>query len=166
MYKEFSDPIRPSASPAHVEAATVQGQTGVDFEWFKNHIWGSPMPLHWRVGQFAFNELLRFRPDLAEQIRGTELDPFHQDSRLPAFLESLEEKWNQGSKVRTVAAPSDSPSPKSGAVAELVEAAAQVSTLIDEIDWVKRHKFSQRLRSALEVVKTDSAFSHNTDSTD
>lgn len=38
-----------------------------------------------REGQRAFNALYAIRPDLAEQVRGTDLDPFYDDSRLPDF---------------------------------------------------------------------------------
>ncbi|WP_372672614.1 hypothetical protein [Amycolatopsis kentuckyensis] len=40
-------------------------------------------------GQAAFNQLVRERPDIADEIRGGELDPFHDDERLPAFLDHL-----------------------------------------------------------------------------
>lgn len=43
-----------------------------------------------RAGQAAFNMLYVLRPDLADQIRGTDLDPFYQDERLPAFYAWLE----------------------------------------------------------------------------
>lgn len=39
----------------------------------------------WRAGQTAFNVLLDIRPDLAEEIRATELDPFHNDNVLTQF---------------------------------------------------------------------------------
>ncbi|RSN38537.1 hypothetical protein DMC64_41455 [Amycolatopsis sp. WAC 04197] len=42
-----------------------------------------------REGQAAFNQLKRERPDLAAEIRGTDLDPFDDSERLPAFLDHL-----------------------------------------------------------------------------
>lgn len=39
----------------------------------------------WRAGQAVFNRLVFVRPDLAEAIRATPLDPFYRDS----ILESL-----------------------------------------------------------------------------
>jgi hypothetical protein len=48
-----------------------------------------PHPL--REGQIAFNRLYVLNPELAEQVRGTEADPFYDDSRLPAFHERVEE---------------------------------------------------------------------------
>lgn len=32
-----------------------------------------------RLGQAYFNVLKHFRPDLAEQLRGSRIDPFHKD---------------------------------------------------------------------------------------
>lgn len=50
-----------------------------------------------RWGQAAFNVLYTHRRDLSEQIRATDLDPFHlrnlQDNRWHNFLEFLEENW-------------------------------------------------------------------------
>jgi hypothetical protein len=34
----------------------------------------------WRAGQAAFNVLHDLRPDLADEIRGTRLDPFYRDA--------------------------------------------------------------------------------------
>lgn len=39
----------------------------------------------WRMGQTYFNVLMDAAPDLAEEIRGTDLDPFHRDEVLPSF---------------------------------------------------------------------------------
>jgi hypothetical protein len=47
-------------------------------------------PTTWRAGQAAFNFLHDLNPELAEQIRGTQLDPFHLDDRLPEFYAWLE----------------------------------------------------------------------------
>ena len=47
-----------------------------------------------RKGQWAFNCLWMWRPDLSEQIRGSyNLDPFNNDDRLPAFWQFVEENW-------------------------------------------------------------------------
>lgn len=42
----------------------------------------------WRAGQTYFNVLADLRPDLADQVRGTDLDPFY-DTRIAAFMEWL-----------------------------------------------------------------------------
>jgi len=47
-----------------------------------------------RMGQICFNTLFEFRPELAEEIRATEKDPFYDDSRLRAFYEFIMDKWN------------------------------------------------------------------------
>jgi hypothetical protein len=39
-----------------------------------------------RNGQAHFNVLYQMNPHLADEIRGTVLDPFHRDDRVPAFL--------------------------------------------------------------------------------
>jgi len=50
-------------------------------------------PKQWRLGQTAFNTLEMERPSLAEKIRGTAFDPFHDDSALPRFYDWLELYW-------------------------------------------------------------------------
>lgn len=50
-------------------------------------------PKDWRLGQSAFNGLCQARPDLSERIRGTDLDPFHRDSKLLAFWVWVEANW-------------------------------------------------------------------------
>lgn len=49
----------------------------------------------WRYGQAMFNHLLSIRPDLAEQIRGTEIDPFYKVSPvdMDGFFEFVESNW-------------------------------------------------------------------------
>lgn len=48
----------------------------------------------WRTGQTAFNVLYDIRPELADAVRATELDPFYQDELLPAFYARIEEDWS------------------------------------------------------------------------
>lgn len=50
----------------------------------------------WRYGQAMFNHLVAVRPELAEQIRGTDRDPFYVEKlnhpnwdRFVAWLESV-----------------------------------------------------------------------------
>lgn len=47
-----------------------------------------------RRGQFIFNALNDVRPDLVDAIRGTELDPFHDDDRIRATIAHISEKWD------------------------------------------------------------------------
>lgn len=49
---------------------------------------------HWRVGQTAFNVLWEHRPDLSEQLRATELDPFRNDAVLPRFFHWVRSRWD------------------------------------------------------------------------
>lgn len=47
----------------------------------------------WRSGQTHFNALRRMRPDLANEVLGTAIDPFHLDERLPDFVAYVQENW-------------------------------------------------------------------------
>lgn len=49
----------------------------------------------WRYGQTVFNVLYwdGFDPEFADEIRGTDLDPFHKDARTDALFQVLEERW-------------------------------------------------------------------------
>lgn len=49
----------------------------------------------WRNGQAAFNVLYSMHPELAQEIRGTDLDPFYDDSRLYAFYTWVYERLAQ-----------------------------------------------------------------------
>lgn len=42
-----------------------------------------------REGQAHFNALARFHRDVAERIWGTEVDPFFDDNRMPAFHKAV-----------------------------------------------------------------------------
>lgn len=50
-----------------------------------------------RLGQAAFNVLCEVRPDLAEKVRGSGIDPFYvrepSDKRWFGFLKFLAENW-------------------------------------------------------------------------
>ena len=62
-------------------------------EQFKDIITTGNMPDGWRRGQFAFNVLLDYKPIIAESVRGTSFDPFHDDERLPQFFEHVTKCW-------------------------------------------------------------------------
>lgn len=49
----------------------------------------------WRTGQTYFNVLDNVRPDLADKICGTAIDPFHRDCVLAAFLGQISTMWNK-----------------------------------------------------------------------
>jgi hypothetical protein len=42
-----------------------------------------------RFGQACFNVLAEVKPDLAERVRGTKIDPFYIDERFPEFEQFL-----------------------------------------------------------------------------
>ena len=46
-----------------------------------------------RMGQSYFNALTVLRPDIAEQIRGTECDAFYDNDLLPAMLAKVYKLW-------------------------------------------------------------------------
>lgn len=48
----------------------------------------------WRYGQTCFNVLYELDSDLANSIRGTELDPFYNDDIVPEFLARLRDEWD------------------------------------------------------------------------
>ena len=42
-----------------------------------------------RKGQAAFNALHELDPELADMVRGSKVDPFYKDDRLPEFLREV-----------------------------------------------------------------------------
>lgn len=46
-------------------------------------------PKEWREGQAYFNYLYEDKPKLADEIRGTNLDPFYQDDNIESFIKFL-----------------------------------------------------------------------------
>ena len=46
-----------------------------------------------RLGQYLFNHLCGYRMDVADKIRGSIVDPFYNDDKIPAFLEKVDELW-------------------------------------------------------------------------
>ena len=49
----------------------------------------------WRLGQAYFNVLTEARPELAEKVRGSMVDPFHDDSRIGDFLVFISDHWDE-----------------------------------------------------------------------
>ena len=45
---------------------------------------------NWRNGQTHFNVLCDMYPELAEKVRCSNIDPFHNDNILPNFLSFVE----------------------------------------------------------------------------
>lgn len=52
----------------------------------------TPRHRYIREGQHAFNLLSAFNPELADKIRGTDVDPYDINSRMPAFWRAIEEQ--------------------------------------------------------------------------
>lgn len=47
-----------------------------------------------RFGQYFFNMLDNYRPNISEQILGTEFDPYYIDGKIPQqMLDKIEELW-------------------------------------------------------------------------
>ena len=49
----------------------------------------------YRNGQALFNVLYDVRPDLAEQVRGTHLDPFYDNGLVGEFLDFVAANWEE-----------------------------------------------------------------------
>lgn len=47
----------------------------------------------WRRGQSLFNALSAVRPELAEKLRTSDMDPFYWDDRLSAALLWIDQHW-------------------------------------------------------------------------
>lgn len=58
------------------------------------HAMRDKIPAWYRRGQHAFNLLCEKRPDLSEQIRATNLDPFHKDTIPDNFVQWVTDHWN------------------------------------------------------------------------
>lgn len=52
-----------------------------------------PAPRDIRLGQMYFNALQMVRPDIANQIRATRLDPFHRDEISMETELAVEQLW-------------------------------------------------------------------------
>jgi len=46
-----------------------------------------------RVGQWMFNVLHEMRPELANAVRGGDLDPFYDDAKIDNFLNWVSKNW-------------------------------------------------------------------------
>lgn len=51
-----------------------------------------------RYGQAMFNHLCEVKPDLAEKVRNTNMDPFYcaspMEAKFNCFIEFIESNWN------------------------------------------------------------------------
>lgn len=57
-------------------------------------VWNSQESTRWRRGQTLFNVLYRLNPTLADEVRGRDIDPFHLDVRIDAFLTFIKERMD------------------------------------------------------------------------
>lgn len=46
----------------------------------------------WRSGQTHFNVLYAYMPELADWVRGTFIDPFYDNAKLPVFMDNIVDK--------------------------------------------------------------------------
>lgn len=51
------------------------------------------VPHEQRSGQALFNHLVNVRPDIAEVLRASPVDPFYDDDLVPPFLVATAELW-------------------------------------------------------------------------
>lgn len=69
-----------------------------EFEWevYKTFVERSDDgPNAWRLGQTYFNVLTYANNELADEVRGTNIDPFFVDDRLGTFLEFVRARWSE-----------------------------------------------------------------------
>lgn len=52
----------------------------------------------WRAGQTYYNVLTEARPELAEKVRGSSIDPFYQDERIADFLVFISDHWDEATE--------------------------------------------------------------------
>lgn len=68
-------------------------------EYWHKVVENSLLHLEWRYGQSAFNTLHEVRPELANQVVGTDLDPFYIEDidrdlfRWRKFVNFVQENW-------------------------------------------------------------------------
>lgn len=55
-------------------------------------------PEYIRKGQALFNYLYEVNPDIANEIRATAMDCFHNDRLIPKTLEHLKQIWDDNNK--------------------------------------------------------------------
>ena len=64
----------------------------MDIDYSKNivlHIAVQHKPDDWRLGQAYFNYAYEHFPKEADKLRGTDLDCFYDDKKIPVFLNAL-----------------------------------------------------------------------------
>lgn len=68
---------------------------------FYFEVWTSARENRWRIGQALFNHLVTVRPELAEQLRGGQSDPFYAysptDERYDSAIKFIEQWWYMNS---------------------------------------------------------------------
>lgn len=57
--------------------------------------WIGTRPKHIRIGQSLFNFLHDKNPVLANKLRGTDVDPFYNDNRIPEAWKFIYENWDE-----------------------------------------------------------------------
>lgn len=69
----------------------------MNYDQFLNNvhkIYNSQEPsMDFRLGQIFFNELLIVRPAIAEQLRGSMLDPFYKERITQVVSDFVRERW-------------------------------------------------------------------------
>lgn len=69
---------------------------GVTYDKFLQTIPEIARYYEWRYGQALFNALTKIRPQLAEKVRGTTIDPFYRDHAdiAPELFSLLQGEWD------------------------------------------------------------------------
>ena len=65
------------------------------FDELIEEFYKTKFPDELRPGQSAFNFVYEYLPTIANQIRGTNKDPFYQSSILPEFWDEVKRLYNE-----------------------------------------------------------------------
>ena len=67
----------------------------LDFNQLHQNFYTHQHPKEFRLGQAAFNYVYHYLPEIANQIRGTNKDPFYNDKALAEFWNEVKRLYNE-----------------------------------------------------------------------
>jgi hypothetical protein len=76
-------------NPTFSDKFTSMKLTKDQFTEFGTRVQAMLRATRWRCGQAMFNVLTDMNLSLAEEVRGTELDPFYDNERIGAFMKHI-----------------------------------------------------------------------------
>ena len=66
----------------------------LDFNQLHQNFYTHQHPKEFRLGQAAFNYVYQYLPEVANQIRGTNKDPFYNDKALAEFWDEVKRLYD------------------------------------------------------------------------